>query len=300
MHDKNPFLPGAGPLEPDALAATIEWSARSQSGSRKPVNDDSWLAFASDLKGATLLEKNGSHSLSDHDLIFAVSDGMGGGNAGDAASKLLLETLSAIIPETFKTAASGLHPDYFSHLEKAITTVHESINACAADDEAKEGMAATLALAWFTPENLYLCNVGDSRLYVHRQASKDGESATTLLTLDHTFAWRKMHRGEIKEREFRTHPRRSALYEVVGGGHRSVNPHIAAFRYQPGDRFLICSDGLIDGLWEKNIHSAFSNTPDSTSDLADSLMSRAIDNDGKDDTTVITLAVHETVESTHI
>jgi len=281
-------------MEPDAEAPTIEWSARSQSGSRKPVNDDSWLAFASDLRGATLLEKEGSHSLSDQDLIFAVSDGMGGGNAGDAASKLLLKTLSAIIPETFKTAAMGLHPDYFSHLEKAIAAVHEEINLSAEADESKKGMAATLALAWFTPENLYFANAGDSRLYVHRE--QDDKAETKMLTLDHTFAWRKMNRGEISEREFRAHPRRSALYEVVGGGHQSVNPNIAAFSYRPGDRFLICSDGLIDGLWEKNIHAAFSNNRDSTSALADSLMSRAIDNDGTDDTTLITLSLQESAK----
>ena len=91
MKPQNPFLPGAGPLDQDSAASTIEWSARSQSGSRKPVNDDSWLAFSSDLKGANLLQPEGSHSLLAQDLIFAVSDGMGGGNAGDAASKLLLK-----------------------------------------------------------------------------------------------------------------------------------------------------------------------------------------------------------------
>lgn len=291
MADPNPFLPGAGPLEPDAAPASIEWSARMQSGSRKPVNDDAWLAFASDIEGATLLEgKSGVHALSAHDLIFAVSDGMGGGNTGNVASKLLLETLSSLIPETFKTAASGLHPDYFSHLEKAILSVHQAINAEAAADEGKKGMGATLALAWFTPENLYFANVGDSRIYLHRENETEGK--TELLTLDHTFAWRKMQRGEINEREYRSHPRRSALYEVIGGGHQNVTPHVAASPYQPGDQFLICSDGVIDGLWEKHIHSAFSENGGSTSELADSLMSRAMANDGSDDTTLITLKVH--------
>lgn len=291
MAEPPPSTPGAGPLEPDAEPAIIEWSARIQSGSRKPINDDAWLAFSSDTKGATLLERqNGTHSLNYHDLIFAVSDGMGGSNAGDVASKLLLETLSALIPETFKTAAAGLHPDYFNHLEKAILTIHQAINTEATTDESKKGMGATLALTWFTPENLYFANVGDSRIYLHR--SGDDGSKTKLLTLDHTFAWRKMQRGEISEREYRSHPRRSALYEVVGGGHQKISPHIAAFPYQIGDQFLICSDGIIDGLWEKHIHSAFSENGGSTSALADSLISRAMANDGSDDTTLITLKIH--------
>jgi len=289
MTSPNPFLPGSSEIPNSPPPATLAWSADSVSGSRKPINDDSWLAFASDIHGATLLDKEGEHSLATHDLIFAVSDGMGGGNAGDVASRLLLDILSKLIPRTFKTAAEGFYPDYLSHLTQAAQAVHLAINAEAASDPDKKGMAATLALAWFTPENLYIINIGDSRIYLHHN------SETIQLTQDHTFAWRKMQRGEISEREFRAHPRRSALYEVIGGGHMHVNPYVACVPYHPGDRFLICSDGLIDGLWQKHIHSAFLKNPDSTSALAQALMSRAISNDGTDDTTLITIAVKETL-----
>jgi len=288
MTEPNPFLPGSSlGIQSPSTASTLSWSADSVSGSRKPVNDDSWLVFASDIHGATLLEKEGEHSLSNHDLVFAVSDGMGGGNAGDAASKLLLEVLSKLIPRTFKSAAQGFHPDYLNHLNQAVQAVHLAINAEAAEDPKKKGMAATLALAWFTPENLYVANVGDSRIYLHH------ESETRQITEDHTFAWRKMQRGEISERQFRAHPRRSALYEVIGGGHPKVNPSVACVPYHSGDRFLLCSDGLIDGLWQKHIHSAFLKNPDSTRELAQALMARAISNDGTDDTTLITLAVQK-------
>ena len=158
-------------------------------------------------------------------------------------------------------------------------------------NEAHKGMAATLALAWFTPENLYFANAGDTRIYLHR----DGK--TEMLTLDHNFAWKKFNRGEISERQFREHPRKSVLHQVVGGGKHQVKPHIATFPYQPGDRFLICSDGLIDGLWEKHIHSGFIKNTGSTSDLASSLMVRAANNDGRDDITLITLAVIAAEES---
>lgn len=287
----NPFFPGTEPAETDKPPCLLKWCAHSKAGTKKPVNDDSWLAFASDIHGANKLENEGKHSLAAHDLIFAVSDGMGGGNAGDVASRILLEELSSIIPKTFKTAAAGLHPDYLSHLEKAINTVHEAINEQATKSEKHQGMAATLALAWFTPENMYLTNVGDSRIYLHR-TNKEDEQETQMLTIDHTFAWRKLQRGEINEREFRHHPRRSALYEVVGGGHPTVRPHVAAIPYEIGDRFLICSDGLIDGLWEKHIHSGFCQNADSTRSLAHSLMDRATANDGRDDTTLIAISVH--------
>ncbi len=266
-------------------AAHLHWAARSHSGSRKPRNDDSFIAFASGAQGAEILAAAGTHSLAKHDLVFAVSDGMGGGNAGDLASSLLLRQMCQIIPETFKVAAAGLFPDCLSHLDDALRSVHEHINAAAAAREECRGMAATLALAWFTPENLYLANAGDSRIYLSRHGQ------LTQLTRDHTSAWGQWQRGEISEVQFRNHPRRSALYEVVGGGHLQVCPHFAAIPYHPGDRFLICSDGLIDGLWERHIADALAACPDMPTPTTDTLLNRAIDNCNLDDTTLIVVAV---------
>jgi serine/threonine protein phosphatase PrpC len=266
-------------------SAILHWAARSHSGSRKPRNDDAFVAFASDMRGAEVLAANGCHSLANQDLVFAVSDGMGGGNAGDLAASLILQQMCEIIPETFKAAAAGLFPDCLSHLDDALRTVHEHINLAAAMREECRGMAATLALAWFTPENLYLANAGDSRIYLSRHGT------LSQLTRDHTSAWGQWQRGEISEIQYRHHPRRSALYEVVGGGHLKVCPYFAAIPYHPGDRFLICSDGLIDGLWERHINNALATCPDSPSRTADTILNRAIDNSGIDDTTLIIVTV---------
>ncbi len=266
-------------------AALLHWAARSHSGSRKPRNDDSFITFASGAQGAETLAADGGHSLANHDLVFAVSDGMGGGNAGDLASALILQQMSEIIPETFKAAAAGLFPDCLSHLDDALRSVHEHINAAAAGRAECHGMAATLALAWFTPDNLYLANAGDSRIYL----SRHGE--LTQLTRDHTSAFGQWQRGEISEIQFRNHPRRSALYEVVGGGHPGVCPHFAAIPYHPGDRFLLCSDGLIDGLWERHIAEALAKCPDNPAPTAETLLHRSIDNCGIDDTTLIIVTV---------
>jgi len=265
--------------------AILHWAARSHSGSRKPRNDDAFIAFASGVLGAETLPPHGIHSLASQDLVFAVSDGMGGGNAGDLASALILRKMCEIIPETFKAAAAGLFPDCLSHLDAALRSVHEHINAAAAGHHECQGMAATLALAWFTPENLYLANAGDSRIYLSRHGQ------LTLLTRDHTSAFGQWQRGEISEIEFRNHPRRSALYEVVGGGHPGVCPCLAAIPYHPGDRFLICSDGLIDGLWERHIADALAKCPEIPQSTVDALLARSIDNCGVDDTTLIVVTV---------
>lgn len=266
-------------------AAILHWASLTHSGSRKPRNDDSLIAFASGVQGAEMLSPCGNHSLANHDLVFAVSDGMGGGNAGDIASAIILRQMAEIIPETFKAAAAGFFPDSLSHLGDALRGIHEQINASAAGCPETSGMAATLALAWFTPDNLYLANVGDSRIYRSRQGTLE------QLSRDHTSAWSQWKRGEITEIQYRSHPRRAALYEVVGGGHPKVNPHFAAIPYESGDRFLVCSDGLIDGLWERHIADALASCPQDPSETAASLVKRAIDNSGIDDTSLIVITV---------
>jgi PPM family protein phosphatase len=262
----------------------LHWASLSHSGSRKPRNDDSVIAFASGHEGAEILPGEGSRSLEKCDLVFAVSDGMGGGNAGDLASSIILQKMSEMIPETFKAAAAGLFPDSVAHLTDAIHSIHHHINNAATESHDTRGMAATLALAWFTPENLYLANAGDSRIY-HSRAGH-----LTQLTRDHTAAWGQWKRGEITEIQYRTHPRRAALYEVVGGGHKSVCPHLAAIPYQPGDRFLVCSDGVVDGLWERHIRDGLASCTDPNITAAN-LLKRAIDNSGIDDTSLIVITV---------
>ena len=268
-----------------SAAATLHWAALTHSGSRKPRNDDSLIAFASSPDGAETLPAHGSQSLTAHDLVFAISDGMGGGNAGDIASAIILQQMTEIIPETFKAAASGFYPDSLTHLADALRSIHEHINSAARGCDEKSGMAATLALAWFTPDNLYIANIGDSRIYRSRGGKLE------QLTRDHTLAWSQWKRGEISEIQYRSHPRRAALYEIVGGGHAAVSPHFAAVSYEPGDRFLICSDGLIDGLWERHISTALANGAEEPRNIATTLLKRAIDNSGIDDTSLIVIAV---------
>ncbi|MGJ8677005.1 MAG: PP2C family protein-serine/threonine phosphatase [Akkermansiaceae bacterium] len=268
-------------------SSTITWSALSVSGTRKPVNDDAWLALAANLESTRPLAHEGTCSLLDNDLIFAISDGMGGNHSGDVASRLILEQLTRLIPQALKLAAEGIYPDYLNFLAQAVQKVSAEINAYAASDTQKKGMGATLALIWFSPENMYLCNVGDSRIYRYRQESNCLEQ----LTEDHTFAWKQMKRGEISEREYREHPRKAALYEVIGGGHASVKPYLQTLPYQSGDQFLICSDGLVDGLWDKHIEAAFGALSQTPQALAQALLTRAVNNDGEDDTTLVVLQV---------
>lgn len=259
----------------------IRWSSDSISGTRKKINDDSLIIFSAGTKGSAILEKDGEHQINDSDLIFAISDGMGGANAGNLASKILLEKLSEIVPNTIKLEAQGFTPDYSDQLENAILQIHESINAYADENPECEGMGATITLAWFTPENLYIGHVGDSRLYLNR------DNITTQITEDHNLIWKKLKQGLISETEFRRDSRRSILYEVVGSGYHSLNPQILVIPYHANDRFMLCSDGIVEGLNQKKISLHLNQNQDSTSATLQSLISTSVDNCGEDDTTCI-------------
>lgn len=267
------------------MPSSITWSAHSVSGSRKPANDDACLVFAAGAKKSTRLEHEGTHAIEDDDLVLAVSDGMGGGNAGDLASRLILTQLSQIIPKTIKQAAQGFHPDYLEMLENAIFEVHESINKHGEEDISLKGMAATITLTWITPENIYIAHVGDSRLY----RCRNGE--TQQLTEDHNFVWKQFNRGKISELRYRMHPQRNLIHEVIGGGHKKLKPQTLSIPYTKGDRFMLCSDGIVDGLAERKIHAKLNQIEYSTNEVLDSLISAAVDNAGTDDTTCIVFDV---------
>lgn len=263
------------------MSNTFSWSTSSTPGTKKSGNDDSFIICSITEEGSKTLENSGSSTATTSSHIFAISDGMGGENAGCHASKTILTDLINFIPSIDHIESSELIEQLADQLEKT----HQKINDQAALDENLKGMGATLTLAWFTSRALYLIHVGDSRIYLHR----DGE--TSQLSEDHSFVWKQLKRGEISEYKYRNHPRRPALYEVLGGGHRKANPSITVHPYQAGDKYMICSDGLIDGLWQKHIHNAFISVTDSTSSLREALLSRSLENDNSDDTTLIVLEV---------
>lgn len=112
-------------------------------------------------------------------------------------------------------------------------------------------MGATLSLGWVTPGWLYFAHVGDSRIYY-----LPGTGGLTQLTHDHTHVGWQRRTGKINEREARNHPGKISLQQALGAGYQIVDPQIGAVAVQAGDRLLFCTDGLVDGLWDRRIEEA--------------------------------------------
>ena len=107
-------------------------------------------------------------------------------------------------------------------------------------------METTLSLCWFTPGWMYFGHIGDSRIY-YLPAREGG---IKQLSHDDTHVGWLFRNGQINEREARTHPRRNVLQKALGGGNQFVDPQVGAVAYEPGDIFLLCTDGLTEGLYD--------------------------------------------------
>ncbi len=107
------------------------------------------------------------------------------------------------------------------------------------------------------------------------------------LTDDHSHVGWLRRAGRLNEREARTHPRRNALHQVLGAGSQHLEPHLGAVDYSSGDRFLICSDGLIDGLWDRRIGEMLLAAAAPGRDVARLLVTEAVAASGRDNVTAV-------------
>ena len=257
----------------------VTWSSLSERGVLREANDDAYLALEVSPDGARRFEAHGEALLEPSHLVLAVSDGMGGGSAGELASRLILAWVRQHAGELY-SALQDHREEGPAALLRLMHNAHEGLNALAGEDPALKGMGATLTLAWLSPGRIHFAHLGDSRLYL-LQAGK-----LTQLTADHTQAWQQWSRGEVSEYAYRNHPRRSALYDALGGGHPRIRPQVQSQPLQDQDRLLLCTDGIIDGLWERGIATELGRDAPPTG-LAPGILRRARGNCRNDDATLI-------------
>jgi protein phosphatase len=151
-----------------------------------------------------------------------------------------------------------------------------------------EGLGATLSLCWFTPTRMYFAHIGDSRIYY-----LPAEGGMQQITHDDTYVGWLFRKGEINEREAKTHPRRNVLQRALGAGHQFVDPQVGAVDLQTGDRFLLCSDGLTEGIYDSQLQELVRETPVSHAgpNIAKRLIQAALDGATRDNVTALVIEV---------
>lgn len=276
----------SGPVgDAKAAAVRLAWSGMTHRGRFRKNNEDAFIALTFDGMQPRFLGKYGDAPMDRGDFVFGVSDGMGGANLGEFASRTAVEQIAKLLPRSFRLSAGGIAAGFQDFLGEVFAAIHRELTRLSNSYEECAGMGATASLCWFTPQWMYFGHVGDSRIYYLPVTGPMQQ-----VTHDHTQVGWLRRAGKLNEREARMHPARNSLQQALGAGHQFIDPHMGSVGYRPGDRFLICSDGLVDGLWDRRIEEIVrSDKP--ISDLARLLVEEAVAESGRDNTTAVVVEV---------
>jgi PPM family protein phosphatase len=201
--------------------------------------------------------------------LYAVADGMGGHRGGEVASSLALETVQGLFERR-----EGSLADQVAEANRAVFDRSQK-------DRKVSGMGTTLTAAQIDGNRVHLVHVGDSRAYLLR----GGE--LTRITEDHTLVHRMVMEGEISEEEAETHPQRSILTRALGVD-RNIQVDEGDLEVAPGDRILLCTDGLTGMISEGQIREILVETLD-PQEAADELVGGANRAGGIDNITAMIL-----------
>jgi protein phosphatase len=267
----------------------LKWFGWTDRGKVRPNNEDAFVALQFDAKELHRLGKSGEASTQNMDFAFAVSDGMGGARAGEFASRIVVEKITTLLPRSFKQSALGLEAGVDDVLAELFDQIHRALAYVGNSYEECRGMEATLSLCWFTPGWMYFGHIGDSRIYY--LAAREG--GIKQLSHDDTHVGWLYRNGKINEREARSHPRRNVLQKALGGGNQFVDPQVGAVAYEPGDIFLLCTDGLIEGLYDAHLVEILRPAESSRllSNPAHHLVKESLEKSRRDNTTALTIQI---------
>jgi PPM family protein phosphatase len=203
--------------------------------------------------------------------FIAVADGMGGMAAGDLASAIVINTVARLdVPPPADSVVD--------ELADAVADANRAIRRQVADDPQKEGMGTTLTALWFDGEWFNLVHIGDSRAYRLR------EGGFEQITVDDTYVQMLVDEGRITAEEAERHPQRSLLLRALGAA--EVEPAFQTIKGVPGDRLVLCSDGLSGPVSDADIARTLQNAA-SPQEAAETLVQQALDAGAPDNVTVL-------------
>lgn len=208
---------------------------------------------------------------------FVVADGMGGHNAGDIASKLVINSFVENMRLSNERTA-------IQAIESSVKAANEELIAKAAGNKELEGMGTTFVLASIDSNNkMLVANIGDSRLYYIRNDS------IVQITKDHSYVADLVRKGELKKEEAKYHPRKNLVLRAISTSN-VVSPDFYRVKVENGSYCLLCSDGLSDMLDESEMLKIISEY-ENISDSVEKMIAVANENGGKDNITIILIKI---------
>ncbi|WP_285114751.1 PP2C family serine/threonine-protein phosphatase [Leifsonia sp. fls2-241-R2A-40a] len=213
--------------------------------------------------------------------LFVVADGMGGHAGGDVASAIAVTR----IREADRPYESAAEAEFA--LQSALIAANSLLAETVFEHPELTGMGTTVSAMARVGDQFAFAHIGDSRIYLYR----DGE--VKQVTTDHTFVQRLVDSGRITEEEAMVHPRRSVLMRVLGDVDASPEIDTWTLDTRPGDRWLICSDGLSGVVKHDDLVAALASK-DGPKQVADRLLKHSLDAGAPDNVTVVIVDIADT------
>lgn len=255
------------------MPLSLRWAVRSDPGLRRTSNED-------------------CHCTREDIGLFMVADGMGGHVAGEVASKIAVEAVEDFIQETAGADKNRTWPFPFdaalsleaNRLKASFRLANRRIAGAIADSNDLRGMATT-ASALLTGDG-YACvaHVGDSRVYVLR------DGALEQVTHDHSWVEEQVRAGTMSATAARLHPWRNVVTRALSGG-EDPEIDVTELRLEPGERFLLCSDGLFSVVNDAQIAALLGDRQTPLDEVCRRLIDAANDAGGPDNITAVVLQI---------
>ena len=221
------------------------------------------------------------------DGVFIVADGVGGNNSGEIASKTCVDEIAKYV-ETGYLHQLQEDEAVKAFFAKCIIDVNFKILELSQRHEENRGMATTVVCGYLRGNKLYIMNVGDSRAYLLR------DGALRQITEDHTYVNSLVKAGLITAEEAENHENRNMITRAVGADYR-IEPDFYIETVSPGERILICTDGLHGEVPLEDL-TQIMNQDKLMIDICEELVETAKKNGGSDNITMVVVNVTE-VES---
>lgn len=173
--------------------------------------------------------------------LYIVADGMGGHKAGDYAS-------AHAVSWFVDYAKDCSYENPITIMKTGIAKVNDMLLQMSNEHSELKGMGTTFVAAVMIDDKMYVANIGDSRLYVI------GQEDTRQITLDHSLVEELIRTGQLDRRKVRFHPEKNIITRALGTGKEAV-PDFFEVELQPGEKVLLCSDGLTNMVEDDEIGS---------------------------------------------
>ena len=233
----------------------LSWFAMTDVGRRRETNQDSFVTTPP---------------------VFAVADGMGGHSAGEIASAAVVRRLAEL--------GGKLSLDE-SEIDETLGDAVDDIELDAGDTELGAGTTVTgVCISAESEPTWKVFNIGDSRVYQYFKG------ALSQITVDHSVVQHLIDTGAITEEEAEVHPHANVITRAVGFNEAPI-PDYTSLALIPGQRLLLCSDGLTKELTDIGIQHFLATQPTAEA-AARTLVEQAVENAGRDNVTVVVIDVH--------